>query len=128
MNATQPNNSESQQSGAASNGKPLRIVIVGGVAGGATAAARARRTNATAQITILEKGPAVSFANCGLPYHIGGEIAERKKLLVATPSCFAIDSRSTFAPVAKYSSIEQAALSQLLIIKRVRILRWLMID
>ncbi len=88
MNATQPNNSESQQSGAASNGKPLRIVIVGGVAGGATAAARARRTNATAQITILEKGPAVSFANCGLPYHIGGEIAERKKLLVATPELF----------------------------------------
>ena len=66
----------------------LRIVIVGGVAGGATAAARARRCNATAQITILEKGPAVSFANCGLPYHVGGEIAERKKLLVATPELF----------------------------------------
>ncbi|MGN6546193.1 MAG: NAD(P)/FAD-dependent oxidoreductase, partial [Aureliella sp.] len=67
---------------------PLRIVIVGGVAGGATAAARARRVNATAQITILEKGPAVSFANCGLPYYLGGEIVERKKLLVATPELF----------------------------------------
>ncbi len=66
----------------------LRIVVVGGVAGGATAAARARRCNATAQITILEKGPAVSFANCGLPYHVGGEIAERKKLLVATAELF----------------------------------------
>lgn len=68
--------------------KPLRIVIVGGVAGGATAAARARRANANAEITILEKGPTVSFANCGLPYHIGGEIAERSKLLVATSEMF----------------------------------------
>ncbi len=66
----------------------LRIVIVGGVAGGATAAARARRCNAKAHITILEKGPAVSFANCGLPYHVGGEIPERKKLLVATAELF----------------------------------------
>lgn len=66
----------------------LKIVIVGGVAGGATAAARARRCNANAQITILEKGPVVSFANCGLPYHIGGEIEERGKLLVATSELF----------------------------------------
>lgn len=68
--------------------EPLRIVVVGGVAGGATAAARARRVNATAKITIFEKGPAVSFANCGLPYHVGGEIAERQKLLVASPELF----------------------------------------
>lgn len=66
----------------------LRIVIVGGVAGGATAAARARRVNAQAEITILEKGPAVSFANCGLPYHLGGEIEQRGKLLVATAELF----------------------------------------
>jgi NADPH-dependent 2,4-dienoyl-CoA reductase/sulfur reductase-like enzyme/rhodanese-related sulfurtransferase len=66
----------------------LRIVIIGGVAGGASAAARARRCNANAHITILEKGPVVSFANCGLPYHLGGEIAERDKLLVATPELF----------------------------------------
>ena len=66
----------------------LRIVIVGGVAGGATAAARARRCQANAQITILEKGPVVSFANCGLPYHLGGEIAERQKLLVASAELF----------------------------------------
>lgn len=66
----------------------LRIVVVGGVAGGASAATRARRVNANAEITILEKGPAVSFANCGLPYHVGGEIADRAKLLVATPELF----------------------------------------
>lgn len=66
----------------------LRIVIVGGVAGGASAAARARRVDPNAEITILERGPAVSFANCGLPYHVGGEIEERSKLLLATPELF----------------------------------------
>ena len=65
-----------------------RIVIVGGVAGGASAAARARRCNSGAEITVLEKGPAVSFANCGLPYHIGGEIEDREKLLLASPELF----------------------------------------
>lgn len=71
-----------------SSQEKLRIVIVGGVAGGATAAARARRVNSHAEITILEKGPAVSFANCGLPYHLGGEIEQRAKLLVATKELF----------------------------------------
>lgn len=66
----------------------LKIVIVGGVAGGASAAARARRVNANAHIILLEKGDFISFANCGLPYHIGGEIAERSKLLVANPKLF----------------------------------------
>lgn len=61
-----------------------RIVIIGGVAGGASAATRARRCNEHAEIILLEKDDYVSFANCGLPYHIGGEIAERSKLLVAT--------------------------------------------
>jgi len=63
---------------------PLRIVIVGGVAGGASAATRARRCNEGAEIILLEKDDFVSFANCGMPYHIGGEIPERGKLLVAT--------------------------------------------
>ena len=62
----------------------LRIVIVGGVAGGASAATRARRMNEQAEIILLEKDEHVSFANCGLPYYIGGEITERGKLLVAT--------------------------------------------
>lgn len=53
-----------------------RLVIVGGVAGGATAAARARRLDDSATITVFEKGPHVSFANCGLPYFVGGEIPE----------------------------------------------------
>lgn len=62
-----------------------RIVIVGGVAGGASAAARARRLSETAEIILFERGPHVSFANCGLPYHIGGDISDRRKLLVQTP-------------------------------------------
>ncbi|MEQ1831243.1 MAG: FAD-dependent oxidoreductase [Pirellula sp.] len=66
----------------------MRIVVVGGVAGGASAAARARRVDADAEIVILEKGRFISFANCGLPYHVGGEIADRNKLLVATPELF----------------------------------------
>lgn len=63
----------------------MKLVIVGGVAGGASAAARARRLSEDAHIVLIERGPDVSFANCGLPYYIGGEIAERDKLLVATP-------------------------------------------
>jgi NADPH-dependent 2,4-dienoyl-CoA reductase/sulfur reductase-like enzyme/rhodanese-related sulfurtransferase len=66
----------------------MRIVIVGGVAGGASAATRARRVNPDAEIIIFEKGSAISFANCGLPYHLGGEIKERSKLLVANADLF----------------------------------------
>ena len=65
-----------------------KIVIIGGVAGGASAAARARRLSEDAQIVMFERGPFVSFANCGLPYHIGGEITERSKLLLQTPESF----------------------------------------
>ena len=63
----------------------MKLLIVGGVAGGASAAARARRLSEDAEIILFERGPDVSFANCGLPYYVGGEIAERKKLLVTTP-------------------------------------------
>ncbi len=63
----------------------MKLVIVGGVAGGASAAARARRLNEDAEIVIFEKGPYVSFANCGLPYHIGGVIKNRGELLLHTP-------------------------------------------
>lgn len=65
-----------------------RLVIVGGVAAGATAAARARRISETAEITLLERGPYVSYANCGLPYFIGGDIEERSRLLLQTPQGF----------------------------------------
>jgi len=62
-----------------------RLLIVGGVAGGASAAARARRLCEKCEIIIFERGPHVSFANCGLPYFVGGEIAEQDSLLVQTP-------------------------------------------
>lgn len=65
-----------------------KIVIVGGVAGGASAAARARRLSESAEIIMFERGEFVSFANCGLPYHIGGEIQDRSKLLLQTPESF----------------------------------------
>jgi len=65
-----------------------KIVIVGGVAGGASAAAKARRTDEHAEIVIFERGPYVSFANCGLPYFIGDEIQDREKLLLQTPASF----------------------------------------
>ncbi len=75
----------------------MKIVIVGGVAGGASAATRARRLDERAEIVLLERGPDVSFANCGLPYYLGGEIVDRDKLLVAKPSLlrdrFKIDVR-----------------------------------
>lgn len=63
----------------------MRIVIIGGVAGGMSAATRLRRLNEKAEIIVLEKGPYVSFANCGLPYYVAGEIEERSDLLVQTP-------------------------------------------
>jgi len=65
-----------------------RIVIVGGVAGGATAAARARRISETAEITLVERGPYVSYANCGLPYFISRDIKRRSELLLQTPEGF----------------------------------------
>jgi NADPH-dependent 2,4-dienoyl-CoA reductase/sulfur reductase-like enzyme/rhodanese-related sulfurtransferase len=69
--------------------EPTRIVIVGGVAGGMSAAARARRLDEHAQIIVLEQGDYVSFANCGLPYHLSGEIAARDDLILHTPESLA---------------------------------------
>jgi len=65
-----------------------RILIVGGVAGGASCAARARRMSEAAEIIIFERGPYVSFANCGLPYYVGNVIKEEQSLLIATPELF----------------------------------------
>ena len=67
----------------------MRIVIVGGVAGGMSAAARARRLDEQAEIVVLEQGAYVSFANCGLPYHLSGEIPQREALLLHTPESLA---------------------------------------
>lgn len=65
-----------------------KIIIVGGVAAGATAAAKARRLSPNAQITMFEAGPDISFANCGLPYYIGGDIKSRSKLILQSPDSF----------------------------------------
>lgn len=65
-----------------------RIVIVGGVAAGASAAAKARRTNESAEIIMFDRGPYMSYANCGLPYYVGGEIASRDALFVTNPDRF----------------------------------------
>ncbi|MGB9495081.1 MAG: FAD-dependent oxidoreductase [Azonexus sp.] len=69
-------------------GARTKIVIVGGVAGGASCAARLRRLDENAEIIMVEKGPYVSYANCGLPYHVGGVIEKESSLLVATADTF----------------------------------------
>jgi len=66
----------------------MKIVVIGGVAAGASAAVRARRMDDSAEIILLEKGPYVSFANCGLPYYVGGDIPDRDDLLLVSPELF----------------------------------------
>lgn len=66
----------------------MKVIIIGGVAGGATAAARLRRLDESAKIILLEKDEFISFANCGLPYYVGGVIEERGELLLQTPESF----------------------------------------
>lgn len=66
----------------------MKIIIIGGVAGGATTAARLRRNDENANIIMVERGEHISYANCGLPYYIGGTIAERESLFVQTPEAF----------------------------------------
>lgn len=76
----------------------MKVIIVGGVAGGASCAARLRRMDEKAEILMVERGPYVSYANCGLPYHVGGSIEHESSLLVATEKTFrvqfAIDCRT----------------------------------
>lgn len=67
----------------------MKYIIIGGVAGGASTAARLRRLDEEAEIILLEKGEYISYANCGLPYYIGDVIDERSKLFVQTPRSFA---------------------------------------
>jgi NADPH-dependent 2,4-dienoyl-CoA reductase/sulfur reductase-like enzyme len=82
----------------------MKVIIVGGVAGGASCAARLRRLDETAQILMVERGPYVSYANCGLPYHVGGVIARESSLLVADERVFreqfAIDVRTRCEAIA----------------------------
>ena len=76
----------------------MKVIIIGGVAGGASCAARLRRLDENAEIIMVERGPYVSYANCGLPYHVGGVIPEESKLLVASEALFrtqfAVDART----------------------------------
>ena len=91
----------------------MKVVIVGGVAGGMSAATRLRRLNESAEIIVLEKGPYVSFANCGLPYYVAGEIEERNDLLVQTPEAlqarFELDVRPYSEAVAIDSKQKEVA-------------------
>lgn len=86
-----------------------KIVIVGGVAAGATAAAKVRRISATAQIVMIESGPDISFANCGLPYYIGGDIKSRSKLILQSPESFKEQYDVDVYTHTLVSSIDRAA-------------------
>lgn len=87
----------------------MRLVIVGGVAGGASAAARARRLAKDAEIVLVERGPDVSFANCGLPYSLGGTIRERRSLLVTTPERLRTRFRIDVRTRSTVTAIDRAA-------------------
>ena len=82
----------------------MKLLIIGGVAGGATAAARARRISESADITLVERGPHVSYANCGLPYFISKDITKRSKLLLQTPEGF--DSRYRVKVLVETEALE----------------------
>ena len=83
----------------------MRIVIVGGVAAGMSAAARARRLDESAEIIVLERGEHVSFANCGLPYHVGNVIEKESSLLIGSEQMFkmtfGIDCRTNCEAIAR---------------------------
>ena len=81
----------------------MKVIVVGGVAGGATCAARLRRLDEKAEIIMVERGPYVSYANCGLPYYVGDVIEEESSLLVASEQLFRDTSRSRCGPTARRS-------------------------
>lgn len=83
----------------------MKIIIIGGVAGGMSAATRLRRLKEDAEIIIFEKGPFVSFANCGLPYYVSGEIANREDLLVQTPESLKARFRLDVRPFHEVTAI-----------------------
>jgi NADPH-dependent 2,4-dienoyl-CoA reductase/sulfur reductase-like enzyme/rhodanese-related sulfurtransferase len=95
---------------------PRRLLVVGGVAGGATAAARARRLDEDAEITVIERGPYVSYANCGLPYFVSGDIEKRSKLLLQTPEGFDARYRVTVQVNTEALEVDRAG-------RRVRVRR-----
>lgn len=95
----------------------MKYVIVGGVAGGATAAARIRRNTEKAEIILFEKGEYISYANCGLPYYIGGVIRDRERLFVQTPEAFARRFRVDVRTASEVTAIDVRR-------KEVTVTRW----
>jgi len=95
----------------------MKILIVGGVAGGATTAARLRREDESAEIIMFERGENISYANCGLPYYIGGTIAERENLFLQTPEAFNkrfnVDVRVNSEVIAIHRSEKKAEIKNL---------------
>src|SRR5450759_195482 len=87
----------------------VRVIIVGGNAGGASAAARLRRLDEKAEIVVYEKGDYISFANCGLPYHIGNVITDRSQLLVQTPASMKERFNIDFLTGHEVTSIDRQA-------------------
>ena len=87
------------------------VVIIGGVAGGATAAARLRRLDEFAEIIMLERGSYVSFANCGLPYYVGGVIKQKEKLILVTGATGILEDVND--PSSLISYIDRTHLKQL---------------
>jgi NADPH-dependent 2,4-dienoyl-CoA reductase/sulfur reductase-like enzyme/rhodanese-related sulfurtransferase len=85
----------------------IKLVIIGGVAGGATAAARARRINEDAEIILFERGEFISFANCGLPYYVSGIIEKKDHLLVTTKEAFEARYNIDIRPLSEVTSINR---------------------
>ena len=81
----------------------MKVIIVGGVAGGASCAARLRRLDEKVEILMVERGPYVWYANCGLPYHVSGVIEQESSLLVATEQSFRALFASTAGRAARWS-------------------------
>lgn len=87
----------------------MKLVIIGGVAGGASAAARARRLDEQAEIIMFERGEHISFANCGLPYHVGGVIKKREELVVMSPERFRARTNCDVRTAQEITAIDRAA-------------------
>ncbi len=79
----------------------MKVIVIGGVAGGMSVVTRLRRLMEDAEIIVFKKGPFVSFANCGLPYHISGEIAEHDSLLLLTPESLRNRHLTTCPPLPR---------------------------
>ena len=99
----------------------MKVIIVGGVAGGASAAARLRRLDENAQIIILERGQHISYANCGLPYYVGGVITEESNLTLQTPQSFYEPIRKLLKYILRTKKLQYVIIIQAKNIRRLTI-------